>query len=244
MIANVELHINNFNNVTELYLFERLRYEGLNRGGYFDKSKLSHHEKYKVLPLLESRGWVTGNKIIKYREVVNKEASTTYTYTLSENALKSLNNFKGNLVAILESYCLHYNYKNQRKELVNLSRSYPKSKWRIDTTRNLNRFTIKKFSNTGELVGRVANSVLASYAKVSEKTISRWRKYSENKYELFRFYYGHESSAVNADNTYYSKKNKKYLSADLRITTKINIFTHRRLGNKYKNNEVRALHGR
>lgn len=235
MIASVELHIKYANKIQEMYLFERLRYIGMNNAGYFNRCTLSHHEKYKVLPNLRKRGWVKGNRVIKYRKILNREVNTMYVYPLPKEALKSLNTFKGYILGMTESYGLNFNYKLQNgktKELNYRDKNFePK---RIKTRSwdgEDNPYRIKKFKGTNNFQGRFANSILSSYLRVSEKTISRWRKDSPNKYIKRNIIHKNPDSVRRDGAAYLSKKFKRFIEVDLLIKTKIPIFTYPYLRN-------------
>lgn len=229
----VNVHFSNLNTekVHELYLYYKLRMFALHHGGSFKKYCFSHYEKYKLLPKLEKLGWVTGNNIEKYRQIVNRwEAVGVWVY-MDEKFLESLSAFKGFILSSTEAYVLSRNLKMQEKTAKVYHRKDNSFEQRDWVNRHNSNFwgKVKKISLDGidNMIGRVSIDTLEKFLKISARTISRWRKESINKYRTTYLTPDRLKSSRDQSMFYYSKKSQNFVTIDQYILSDIEVFTNK-----------------
>lgn len=173
MLVNLELVAKN--NINLMFLYTRLRWEGRGRSGKFNKKKLTKNEKYKLLPKLVRLGLVLNDQVISHRKVIVKKGLSLNFIPITEDDLKSLDSFKGRLLASMENYLLKSRYRMQNRKVFD-----PRNKVMTAYGCSDTNFIVKK--SYSFFKGRVANSILSEYLGIDQRTISRWRKNSPNKY--------------------------------------------------------------
>jgi hypothetical protein len=197
MKSNV--HFNNLNtkNVTELYLYYRLRKFASVRGGWYKGFVFTKNEKYKVLPKLVKLGFVLENseRVVKYRHILNRSNCVSVFCDIEDTHLDTLDAFKGFLVASAESYILRRRcniIEGKSYSFDKRSDSYEKNYWNKATIVNHKIYDIKKisFSEFGHdlYLGRAFNTELCSLMSVDRSTLSRWRNFSK-LYKFNKYYY-------------------------------------------------------
>lgn len=227
MLISVDLIFKFGKRINVLYLYERLRYEAKSNGGYFDKTKLTKHEQYKLLPLLVGMGWVCGNKITKYRNVLAQEVGT-HNYTKIEyDNLKSLEAFRSFIIACTETYLLSWRYKVQQQTGKRFSwrdKEWDRKWVYAGAAIGCEKFNVEKFSDSN-FSGRLAESIIADVLGVSPKTIHNWRTTLKiNKYNTKRRV---NKNIYDIDNSYFSKVIGRFITIDRVIVTNINIFNNK-----------------
>ncbi len=180
MIIKSNIHFNNQNTdkVVELFLFYRLRmYAALNGGSYLGFT-FSKTEKYDVLPKLLKMGWVTKEKVVNYRKVLNKYSCKNIYFNLSEENLVDISSFKAMLIATTEKYLLDVKSSIKDKKRIKIDSLGKKIKVNWDKLRVGSRAllnTEKKidtFGNTS-VSGRAFNAEISRIMNISESTKDR-----------------------------------------------------------------------
>jgi hypothetical protein len=245
MDLKVNIHFNNQNteNINELYLYYRLRMFASRHGGCFSGFNFSKTEKYDVLPKLKALGWISGEKVTKYRKlVIDNNCSMLYT-NITEDHLVDIKTFKGAMIAISEKYLLEVKHSissGRRKKVDSLGRKV-KVNWdnlRVASKKALK--TEKKIDTDGSkvILGRAFNDELCRIMNLSKSTVSRWRKESKencfNTYDLKSIrvdkptdkdFKGIAKRRVKLKSTYTSKIDEGVFTKDLIITSSIPLFS-------------------
>jgi hypothetical protein len=188
MILKSNIHFNNKNTdkVVELYLFYRLRMYALSNGGCFSGFNFTKTEKYDVLPKIKKLGWVSGDKVVKYRKILNMSPCRDIYFNLEESDLLDINSFKAILIATTEKYLLDVKQSIVDKKRFKRDSLGKKTKVNWDKLRGASTMllkTEKKIDNFGNksVSGRAFNSEISRIMNISESTITRWRKESKNR---------------------------------------------------------------
>lgn len=180
MVANIHFNTTYSNKAKELYLYYRLRFHASSHGGSLSTFEFTKNEKYNLMPKLIKLGWANYKKVNSYRKVCYENKCLGLWVTLESNILESLRSFKGWLLASLEASYLQSTWRRQNGKAKKLGRDkqYEKNSW-VDRGEI---FNVKKTEHSYE--GMIFNKSLSKLNKISTKTISRWRKESENIYRL------------------------------------------------------------
>jgi hypothetical protein len=215
-------------------------YAALNGGSYLGFT-FSKTEKYDVLPKLLKMGWVTKEKVVNYRKVLNKYSCKNIYFNLSEENLVDISSFKAMLIATTEKYLLDVKSSIKDKKRIKIDSLGKKIKVNWDKLRVGSRAllnTEKKidtFGNTS-VSGRAFNAEISRIMNISESTITRWRKESKerdiNKYLLIDINCSKNlkpmSKSIAEDRvsrrSVYRKKDNNIYTRDLYITSSLDLF--------------------
>jgi len=229
MLVSVDLMFKYAKSSNLLYLFERLRYSAKNTGGYFDLNSLNKNERYRLLPELQRMGWVSGNRVVGYRKILNVEVSC-FNYTrIVVDDLSSIKRFRALIISSCESYLLNWRYKIQKDKAKRFSQREGFShKWvYAGAVIGCEKFNVEKFSDE-TFKGRLADSILAKCLDLSLRTIGGWRSCAKlNSYEKKFVYSDDPYSGM----SFYNRRLRKFLTLDRVIKTSIPLFN-----NKFHNN--------
>lgn len=240
MKTNVHFNNQHVKNITELYLYYRLRKYASGHGGWYTGFKFTKNEKYKILPKLIKLGFVRKNseRVVKYRSLLNKYNCVSVFCDLTDEHIGSLKAFKGFLVASCESYILRKRCRMIEGDAYAIDRrsgNIEKNYWDKATINNSEIYKIKKisFSEFGHpiYIGRAFNKELCKIMGIDRSTLSRWRNISKS-YKFNQYYYSivRTDSIENTDRGRflqerkpmqgeYSKKYKGRVVKDLVIKT-------------------------
>lgn len=227
----VNVHFNNLNTerVVALFLFYKIRVFAAAYGGCFDGFEFTKNERYVTLPELIRLGWVTDeNRVIKYRNLCNQSEAIGKWVKMPISALTSLASFKGFLISSAEAYILNRNSKIQEgksKVYSVRSGSYIRRDW-VERRGSSYLNKVKKISSEGvsSLEGRVYLNTVSSLLGLSNRTLSRWRKDSENTYTK-KYVQNFDGRDISMH--FYSKSSNKYLSVDHKVRTSMDIFNNK-----------------
>lgn len=197
----------------------------MNRAGYFNGFAFTKRELHHTLPKLRQLGWVEGNKVVKYRKIIENYPGILINiankYRFNEMSLKE---FKGFVLQICEHYLLRKTWREQNKKPKTKICHKSKIKYRVRDKRWAAPYKVVKY-NDKRYRGFVTNSQIAYLLGISDRTVSRYRKsYHMNSYR----HYFHFSSSV--DNPIINGFEFKYntlskcvsIQTDVRNTIKYN----------------------
>jgi hypothetical protein len=241
----VNIHFNNLNTdkVNELYLFYRLRMFAMKNGGLFRGFNFSKTEKYDVLPKLVKLGWISGEKVTKYRSLVLESKCSNIYANITEGHLSDIKTFKGTIISYTEKYLLDVKRsiaENKRVKRDSLGRKVKVNWGTLRVASKMLLKTEKKIDDFGckEISGRAFNDELSRLMNLSTSTISRWRKESKdngfNQYDLRslqvndnveRGFKQVAKKRLKTKSTYTSRVCGNTFTKDLIITSSIDLFT-------------------
>lgn len=210
LLFNIHFLTKNCGKLDCLYMYAKLRMYARKHGGYIEGYNFTHHEKYNILPKLKSLGWVKGKFIVNHRKICNREGVYFLFTELEESFLESKDAFRGFILGVAETYSLR--------------RTISPSKFRRSPSPVIGSERESKFHQqkiTGEYTGIVYNGSLRSILGLTERTISRWRKFSRNKYYL-------ETYCVPKNFTrkaVYNASTGKWYLRELEIETRYKVFS-------------------
>lgn len=249
--SNISFNNKYAKNVVELYLFYRLRMYAALNGGYITGFVFTKTEKYDVLHKLEKMGWISNNKVNKYRDILNENNCERSTFNLTEYDLTSLDSFKAVLIASCEKYLI------DKKHKVNEGKAYKYETTGFKKKINWDKMGMadkKQFVQTKKIrlndqdyvAGRAYNAELVRLMGLSNATITRWRKISndmsKNEYHLRTIVLNsstpkklqYMNQRLNTDSKFVSKKSKAFVTKDLIIASNIDVYNGRYKNLKYK----------
>lgn len=249
--SNISFNNKYAKNVVELYLFYRLRMYASIRGGYIDGFQFSKTEKYDILPKIKKMGWIIDNKVCKYRNLLNNDSCATSTFNLTEYDLTSLDSFKAILIASCEKYLI------DKKHKINEGKAYKYETTGFKKKINWDKMGMtdkKQFVQTKKIrlndqdyvAGRAYNAELVRIMGLSNATITRWRKISndmsKNEYHLRTIVLNsslpnklqYMSQRMNTNSKFVCKKTKSFATKDLIIASNIDVYTGKYKNLKYK----------
>ncbi len=173
----VNIHFNNLNasKISELYLYQRLRWYAKDRAGSIKGFSFSKTELYDILPKLVEKGWVLTDRVIKHRNLLNKYKCSNYSSRISEYDLSSIDNFKAFVFSSCESFILFTRQRKRNK--IGASKLYLNG-WVKKRGQNIKNYSGDKIENN--LNKDIANSVISKILNISNSTVSRWRSLSHN----------------------------------------------------------------
>jgi nucleoside-triphosphatase THEP1 len=227
--------------VVEMYLYYRLRmYASLN-GGSFQGFNFSKTEKYDVLPKIQKLGWVNGFNVVKYRKILNRYSCRNIYFNLEESNLLDINSFKAVLIATTEKYLLDVKQSIVDNKRIKRDSLGKKTKVNWDKLRGTSKAllkTTKKIDNFGNktVSGRAFNSEISRIMKISQSTITRWRKESKdrslNHYLVTDVTYTNSLNRINKmvfdervkRGSVFKSKQNTMKTRDLYITSSIDLF--------------------
>ena len=225
MLTNIHFTNKNAKNIKHLQLYYRLRFHAKLNGGCISGFKLSHNERYNILPKLKEKGFIKGDYLVSYRGLCSKENLTGIWTDLSQDTLNDIVKFKGWVIASTEASALRSSYRRQQgksKIYSNRDKSFIKNDW-YSCGENSEFIHTKKIEDN-VYSGRVYNGSISNITNISNRSISRWRKGSTNKYSLNKisspvpFIKGREETKM------YRNKDLMYITIDLLITNNILVF--------------------
>jgi len=171
----VNIHFNNLNasNISELYLYQRLRWYAKDHGGSIKGFNFSKTELYNILPKLTKRGWVSKDKIVKHRTLLNRYNCSNYSSRLTDYDLSSIDNFKAFVLSTCESYIL-FNRSSKKNKIREAKSGY--NCW--VQKKGIGYFSNSEYFIENNFNSDIANSVLSKILNISLSSVSRWRKIS------------------------------------------------------------------
>lgn len=234
MLYSVEFLTKNAKDAHLLYYYCLLREAGKGKAGYFIHNfKQTHHFKYRVLPELIKRGWVSKNKVISHRAIFQSQNEHNFKMCRIEpQHLENIKKFKGFLISIAETSILNWKKRLQDGKLKGYSyrdRVYYRKQVNVESSENASKFVTKTFSdrNASYLAGYVSNSILAKVLGVSTRTISTWRKESSNSYLIKKLPVSSYKAKYGKVKAYYSKKRKCHFTVDMLTITSGEVFNNK-----------------
>lgn len=225
MLVNVSLHFKYSKKINLIYLYEKLRFLSKDSGGYFNANILSKNDRYTVLPKLQRLGWVTGNKVNRYRNVLKNEDIVHVFSKIDWCHLETISKFKQFVVSSCEAHLLKWRWMIQNKK----SKKLDLREKRFDYKQvsrgakiGLEKFKVTKFSSD-TFEGRLADSIISETLGISERTLFNWRgKASINDYATKVI----KSEDYYSDNIYHNRVGIPK-TKDRVITTYITIFSNK-----------------
>jgi hypothetical protein len=173
----VNIHFNNLNasKISELYLYQRLRWYAKDRAGSIKGFPFSKTDFYDILPKLIEKGWVLAGRVVKHRNLLSKYKCSNYASRISEYDLSSIDNFKAFVFSSCESFIL---FARKRKANKREAGKIYLNNWVKKRGQGNKSYSGNKIENN--LNKDIANSVISKILNVSNSTVSRWRRLSHN----------------------------------------------------------------
>jgi len=235
MLSNIHLNNKNAKDVRGLYLFYRLRFYASAHGGSIKNFSFTKNERYNLLPKLLKKGWVKNNRVVSYRGLCKVNDCLGLWVNLDISTLKDIQTFKGWLIATFEASSLRSANRRQlgkAKIYSQRDKCFVKNDW-YSCGKN-DEFNLTKKIGEDILSGRVYNGSISNLTGLSTRSISRWRKFSENKYDLKKIRSNHPYYLDRDETKFFRDKDLVFITLDLLIYTNIKVYN-----NKYYNKNNR-----
>lgn len=228
MLTNIHFTNSNAKNIKHLQLYYKLRMHAASNGGSIASFNFTKNERYNILPKLVKNGWIKDSNLLSYRKLCINSKSLGLWTNLDKIILEDLNKFKGWVIAVTEASALRsYNKKQTGKAKIYSKRdkTFITNDW-YSCGKDQAFYKTKKISKD-EFSGRVYNGTISKLTRVSNRSITRWRKFSSNSYDLRKIQSPYPLIGGRDETKMYRNKELMYITIDLIIKSNINIYSNK-----------------